>query len=80
MVSSCFALAIKLSAAVNAPFIYPATRIIGKINADLLESQAGLARAGSINPTLVAALPKINFPHVFASVSTPRFCAIILGG
>jgi len=80
MVSFCFALAIKLSAAVTAPFIYPAAQTIGRTNAGLLKSQAGLARAGSMNPTLGPALQKITFLHVFAGVSIPRFYAIILGG
>lgn len=57
-----------VSAAVNAPFTREDAQAIGRINAGLLEGQAELATAGSMNPTLVAALQEITFPLMFAGV------------
>lgn len=56
------------SAGVNANFTAEDADAIGRINAGLLENQAELARAGSINPTLVAALQELTFPLMFAGV------------
>lgn len=60
--------AMMVSAAVNAPFTREDAQVIGRINAGLLEGQAELATAGSMNPTLVAALQEITFPLMFAGV------------
>lgn len=60
--------AMMISAGVNAPFTQEDAETIGKINAGLLESQVELAKAGSINPTLVAALQEMSFPLMFAGV------------
>jgi len=60
--------AMMMSAVVNAPFTHEDAQIIGRINAGLLESQAELAGAGSMNPTLVAALQELTFPLMFAGV------------
>ncbi|KAK5954982.1 hypothetical protein OHC33_003661 [Knufia fluminis] len=60
--------AMMMSAAVNSPFTNEDAQAIGRINAGLLESQAELAKAGSTNPTLVAALQELTFPLMFAGV------------
>jgi len=60
--------AMMMSAAVNASFTNQDSQMIGRINAGLLETQAELAKAGSMNPTLVAALQEITFPLMFAGV------------
>lgn len=57
-----------VSAGVNAPFTHEDAEKIGRINAGLLEHQAELAKAGSINPTLVAALQELSFVLMFAGV------------
>lgn len=60
--------AMMISAGVNAPFTHEDAEAVGRINAGLLESQVELAKAGSINPTLVAALQEMSFPLMFAGV------------
>lgn len=60
--------AMMVSAVVNAPATQADAEIIGKINAGLLKNQVQLAKAGSINPTLVAALQEMTFPLMFAGV------------
>lgn len=60
--------AMMMSAGVNAASTHEDAETIGKINAGLLKSQIELAKAGSINPTLVAALQEMSFVLMFAGV------------
>lgn len=60
--------AMMISAGVNAAFTQEDAETIGRINAGLLRSQIELAKAGSINPTLVAALQELSFVLMFAGV------------
>ena len=60
--------AMMVSAGVNALHTREDAEVIGRINAGLLEMQAELAKAGSMNPTLVAALQELTFPLMFAGV------------
>lgn len=60
--------AMMMSAGVNAQLTHEHAQKIGKIHAGLLENQAELAKAGSINPTLVAALQELSFGLMFAGV------------
>lgn len=60
--------AMMMSADVNQAFTRADAEAIASINMGLLENQAELASAGSINPTLVAALQEITFPLMFAGV------------
>lgn len=60
--------AMMMSANVNAQFTHEDAEMVGRINAGLLENQAELAKAGSINPTLVAALEEVSFVLMFAGV------------
>lgn len=60
--------AMMMSASVNQAHTRFDAEAIGSINVGLLENQAELASAGSINPTLVAALQEVTFPLMFAGV------------
>lgn len=60
--------AMMMSASVNRAFTKADAEAIASINMGLLERQAELASAGSINPTLVAALQELSFPVMFAAV------------
>ena len=72
--------AMMISSRVNAPYTHNDALIIGKIFVGLLEAQQEMAKAGSINPTLVATLQEVTFPIMFAGVqykdSSVRTCMI----